>query len=95
MTGEDLIEYRNKQKLRMVDIAWIAGVDVRQIHRWQIGEYPIPRSVELLLKAFAQGKINARWLVRNIKEPIPYISPPTISRPRTPSQAPSHSATAK
>lgn len=71
MTGDDLISYRKRQKLRAVDIAWMTGVDPRQVSRWQKGEYPIPRSVALLLKAFAQNKIDARWLVRSIKEPIP------------------------
>lgn len=71
MTGKDLITYRKQQKLRVSDIAWITGVDPRQVTRWQKGEFPIPRSVSLLLLAFAQNKINARWLVKNIPDPIP------------------------
>jgi hypothetical protein len=71
MTGEDLEIFCQKQKLRRVDIAWIAGVTTRQVYFWLENHSPIPQSVELLLKAFGQGKIDARWIIRNIKKPIP------------------------
>lgn len=71
MTGDELAAYRKMRNLRQADIAWMAGVHERNINRWENGSFPVPRSVELLLKAFAQNKINARWLVRNIPDPIP------------------------
>lgn len=71
MTAEEFTTLRKKQKLRLIDVAWIMGVTPRQVSRWQDGISPVPRSVELLLTAFAQDKINARWLVKNISDPIP------------------------
>lgn len=71
MTPDDFNTFRKKQKLRLVDVAWMTGTTLRQVARWSKGDTPVPLPVELLLKAFAQDKIDARWLVKNIKAPIP------------------------
>jgi hypothetical protein len=66
MTGEDLELFCQRQKLRRVDIAWLAGVTSRQVYFWLENHSPIPQSVQLLLKAFGQGKIDARWIVKQV-----------------------------
>lgn len=71
MTAEEFTTFRKRQKLRLTDIAWMTGTTIRQVARWANGDTPVPRSVNLLLKAFAQDKIDARWLVKNIPDPIP------------------------
>lgn len=72
MTTEEFQLLVLKVGLRQVDIAWMMGVTVRQTQRWWCGTSPIPRSVELLLKAFATGKLKPRWFRKHIKEPVPY-----------------------
>lgn len=71
MKAEEFDELRRKQKLRLADIAWMTGTTLRQVARWTKGDTPVPLTAELLLKAFAQDKIDAHWLVKNIKAPIP------------------------
>lgn len=68
MTGEELAVFCEKQKLRKADIAWIAGVTSRQVYFWLDNHSPIPQAVALLLKAFAQRKIDPQWLYKNIKK---------------------------
>lgn len=72
MTTEEYRALVRRLGLRRVDIAWMMGVTVRQSQRWWCGTSPIPRSVELLLKAFALGKLKPRWFRKHINEPVPY-----------------------
>lgn len=72
MTTEEYQALILRLGLRQVDIAWMMGVTGRQSQRWWCGASPIPRSVELLLIAFAEGKLKPRWFRKRIKEPVPY-----------------------
>lgn len=72
MTTEEYQALVLRTGLRQIDIAWMMGVTGRQSQRWWCGASPIPRSVELLLKGLAEGKLKPRWFRKRIKEPLPY-----------------------
>lgn len=72
MTAEEYQQMVKRLKLRRCDVAWMMGVSVRQTIRWYRGQSPVPRSVELLLKALAHRRISPTWFRRHIAEPVPY-----------------------
>lgn len=72
MTAEEYRKIVKRLGLRRCDVAWMMGVTVRQTIRWYNGDSPIPRSVELLLKALAHRRVTATWFRRHIKDPVPY-----------------------
>ena len=71
MTNEQLREILQRNQLRQADLAWICGCGVRQARSWCLGEYPIPQSTELLIRAYDQKKVDARWLSKYIHRPVP------------------------
>jgi hypothetical protein len=70
MTKEQLRALLVKNDLRQIDAAWICGIGVRQMRAFCLGEYPVPQSAELLLRAYDQKKLDAEWLAKYIKKPI-------------------------
>ena len=71
MTQRDLKKYLQKHNLRQSDLAWIAGVNVRHARSWAIGEYAVPRYVELILKALEEGHITVQWIARMSDDELP------------------------
>jgi hypothetical protein len=57
-----------RHALTASDIAWVSGVTVRQVRYYLSGAYPIPQSISLLLQAYDEGRIDSRWLVRQLPE---------------------------
>jgi DNA-binding XRE family transcriptional regulator len=53
--------------LRQTDLAYLVGASLRQTSAWCRGEYPVPLSVWLVLLAYADGSVSAKWLARRIK----------------------------
>lgn len=47
MTPESLRAWRNAKNMTQLDLATLCGVTVRQIKRWEKGDYPIPRLLEI------------------------------------------------
>ena len=67
MTGEEYRALLARNHLRQADAAWICGVGERQARAWAaLGDQPIPQAAALLLTAYDQQKIDARWLVQTI-----------------------------
>ena len=67
MTGDDYRALLARNHLRQADAAWICGVGERQARAWAaLGDHPIPQAAALLLAAYDQQKIDARWLVQTI-----------------------------
>jgi len=57
--------------LRQSDAAWLCGVHPRQVRAWVNGEYPVPQYASLLLSAYAEGLLPAKWLASHIEVPPP------------------------
>lgn len=53
-------------ELRQSDVAWLCGVNVRQVRAWSTGEYPVPQYATLLLTAYRDGLVPPKWLVKVI-----------------------------
>ena len=53
--------------LRQSDLSYLTGVTLRQASSWCRGEYPVPLAAWLVLLAYADGSVNAKWLARRIK----------------------------
>lgn len=67
MTGDQYRALLARNLLRQADAAWICGVGERQARAWAaLGDQPIPQAAALLLAAYDQQKIDARWLVQTI-----------------------------
>jgi hypothetical protein len=60
-------EILDRHKIRHQDLAFMAGYTIRAVGQWKAGERPVPRSVQLLLKAIDDGRINEQWLADNLK----------------------------
>ncbi|MFZ9627333.1 MAG: hypothetical protein ACO3AD_18905 [Burkholderiaceae bacterium] len=71
MTQRDLRKYLQRHNLRQSDLAWIAGVNVRHARSWAIGEYAVPRYVELILNALEEGCITVEWIARMSDDKLP------------------------
>jgi hypothetical protein len=57
--------------LRQSDAAWLCGVHPRQVRAWVNGEDPVPQYASLLLSAYAEGLLPAKWLASHIEVPPP------------------------
>ena len=71
MTPDEYTALLKRCELRQADVGWIVGVHVRHARSWALGEYPIPRYAELLLRAYDQKKINDAWLHKHIPDLLP------------------------
>lgn len=71
MTQRELKKYLDKHGLRQSDLAWIAGVNVRHARAWVLGEYAVPRYVELILSALRDGKITIQWIAEMSDDDLP------------------------
>jgi hypothetical protein len=58
-------------ELREADVAWMTDTTIRQVHRWRVGQWPIPRAVSLLLQAYEAGLVTAPWLAARIDDDPP------------------------
>ena len=58
-------------ELRQIDVAWLCGVNPRQVRAWATGEYPVPQYATLLLKGYRDGLLSPKWLVGQIGDPPP------------------------
>lgn len=56
-----------KNDLRQADFGWICGVHLRQVRAWVCGEYPVPQYAALLIMAFDEGLLDAKWLAKKIR----------------------------
>lgn len=71
LNAEQLRALLERNELRQSDCAWICGCGVRQARAWCLGEYEVPQSAELLLRAYDQKRITAEWLAKYVKRPPP------------------------
>jgi hypothetical protein len=68
MTPTELTVLMIRHDMTKDDVAKISGVSTRSVHSWQTGQYPIPRSVSIVLQAYDDGKIEFDWLVNSIEK---------------------------
>lgn len=64
-------ELLERNNLRQEDAAWICGVGSRQARGWATGEYGVPQYAALLLQAYDEKLITAKWLRERIGRPPP------------------------
>lgn len=60
----------HKHNIRHRDLAFITGRTTRAVTHWVQGERPLPRSTELLLLALDEGKIDEKWLAKQLAPKI-------------------------
>jgi hypothetical protein len=63
----NLQDVLDRHNIRHKDLAFMAGYTIRAVGQWKAGERPVPRSVQLLLKAIDDGRINEQWLADNLR----------------------------
>lgn len=68
MNLQDLL---TKHNIRHKDLAFMTGRTERAVHMWVYGISPLPRSVELLLLALDDGRIDEKWLAEHLAKHIP------------------------
>jgi len=71
MTPKQFLRIIERNKLRRVDAAWIAGTSTRNIRALLSGQIPIGQNTELLFLAYDQKRIDDDWLVKHIRVPVP------------------------
>ena len=64
---KDLQDFLYRHEIRHKDLAFMTGRSERTVHNWIYDSHPLPRSVELLLEAINDGKIDERWLAKKLK----------------------------
>jgi len=63
----NLQDVLDRHNIRHKDLAFMAGYTIRAVGQWKAGQRPVPRSVQLLLKAIDDGRINEQWLADNLR----------------------------
>jgi hypothetical protein len=61
---QDILDRHN---IRHKDLAFMAGYTIRAVGQWKAGQRPVPRSVQLLLYAIEDGRIDEAWLAEKLK----------------------------
>jgi len=64
----DLQALLDKHNIRHADLAFISGRTIRAVNHWVYGRHPLPRSVELLLAALEDGRIDEAWLAKQLSK---------------------------
>ena len=54
MTPNELKIYRISQKLTQKQLATKAGIDQSQVSRWEAGETPVPKWVDILIQCWKE-----------------------------------------
>lgn len=57
----------DRHNIRHKDLAFITGRTIRAVGTWVSGARPVPRSIELLLAALEDGRIDEAWLAGKLK----------------------------
>jgi len=63
----DFQQILDRHNIRHKDLAFMAGYTIRAVGQWKAGERPVPRSVQLLLQAIEDGRIDESWLADKLK----------------------------
>ena len=71
VTGGELRAMLERNRLRQRDAAWIVGKGERMVRGWCLSTHPVPQYAALLLAAYDQGLITAKWLGEHIGRPPP------------------------
>jgi hypothetical protein len=64
---KDLQTILDRHNIRHKDLAFMAGYTIRAVGQWKAGERPVPRSVQLLLQAIEDGRIDEAWLAEKLR----------------------------
>ena len=59
---KDLQTLLDRHNIRHRDLAFITGRSIRSVKNWIDDTHPLPRSVELIIAALEDGKIDEKWL---------------------------------
>lgn len=62
-----LQDFLTSHDIRHQDLAFMTGCTTRTVYNWVEGVRPLPRSVELLLLALEEKKIDEKWLAKKLK----------------------------
>ncbi len=71
MTGDELRAFKERHNLRNADIAWIVSRSNRCVDYWLAGINRMSPITNIILQAFDEGKIDARWIMKHSKRPPP------------------------
>lgn len=63
----NLQEILDRHNIRHKDLAFMCGYTIRAVGQWKAGERPVPRSVQLLLQAIEEGRIDETWLADKLR----------------------------
>jgi hypothetical protein len=63
----DFQQILDRHNIRHKDLAFMAGYTIRAVGQWKAGERPVPRSVQLLLQAIEDGRIDEAWLADKLR----------------------------
>jgi hypothetical protein len=66
----NLAKMLHKHQIRHQDLALISGRTTRAVTQWVHGIRPIPRSLELVLLALDDGKIDEKWLAKKLSRKV-------------------------
>ena len=71
MTANDLRKLMEKNEFTQKFLALIIGKSSRQVRHYVYGVHEIPQSIAILLMAYDEGKLEAKWLAKAIKRVNP------------------------
>jgi len=63
----DFQQILDRHNIRHKDLAFMAGYTIRAVGQWKAGERPVPRSVQLLLQAIEDKRIDEAWLADKLR----------------------------
>jgi len=63
----DFQQILDRHNIRHKDLAFMAGYTIRAVGQWKAGERPVPRSVQLLLQAIEDKRIDEAWLAEKLR----------------------------
>ena len=68
MTRNELRDLMRRHGVIQRDLATLTGRTERAVYNWMQGVRPLPKSVELLLLALDEGRIDGSWLISKIRK---------------------------
>ena len=68
MTANELKRFMKKNDFTQKFLGLVIGKSTRQVRYYMYGVHEIPQSVALLLMAYDDGELEARWLANAIKK---------------------------
>ena len=74
MKSSELDRFMKKNNFSQKFLALVVGRTPRQIRHWLHGKNEIPQAVALLLMAYDENQLEAKWLAKAIKKLNPHAT---------------------